>query len=196
MFGTFQSFRCPCSGQMDLTGHLQIASCLYCAADFSTRTFCRCQFELATLEVPSLCSCGRDGSVKHACESHPRHLSLHYSPSLSGARRRNMYNSYLWLCLEKGTCAYTFAIPLADASDSRAKDVSFIKCGGVEPSARGMVESCTATFLPASPGAPASNLDRLSPADEVDAIDPAATRQRAERRRLATCATSLCSVTH
>lgn len=77
---------------MDFTRHLQIASCLYFAADFSTRTFCRCQFELApspfphTVEVASLCSCGRDGSVKHACESHPRHLSLHYSPSLSVAR--------------------------------------------------------------------------------------------------------------
>lgn len=105
-----------------------------------------------------------------------------------------MYNSYL--CLEKGTCAYTLAIPLADASDVPAKEVSFTRCGGVEPSARGMVESSAATLLPASPRAPASNLHRLSPANEVDAIDPAAPRQRAERRRLTTCATSLGPVTH
>lgn len=94
--------------------HLLTASRKCFGADFSTRTkllhsqlqalwFCHFYFEWASSPFPhSLCSCGRDGSVKHACESHPRHLSLHYTPSLSGARRRNMYNSYLWLRLERG----------------------------------------------------------------------------------------------
>lgn len=74
--------------------HKQLASRLvFCCRFLNTNLlpsqleaapFCRCQFELApspfahALEVPSPRSCGRDGSVKHACESHPRHLSLHY----------------------------------------------------------------------------------------------------------------------
>lgn len=71
----------------------------------------------------------------------------------------------------KGACAYMLAIPHTDASNFRAKDVSFIKSA---PSLQSIAESSTATFLRASPEAPASNLDGLSPGDELDAIDLAA----------------------
>lgn len=79
-----------------------------------------------------------------------------------------MHNSYLWLCLETGDV-------FLHASDSPAKDVSFIKRGGGEPSARGAAESRAATFLTCiSRGSRLKKLRRLSPAGEVDAIGPAA----------------------